>query len=652
MPMVVWGLLTKSAEDSQKIEEAIDAKISDHNADPDAHGLADMALYAHRSGDVLDHIAESVKNIKIEAKARAHIAIVDITGGGDYTDIQEAINYAEGKEGGIIFIRHGNYQLANDLQLKKRVDLIGEGPKETILDFQNAAKGIKGYGIFNWLGKVYSNVQWTNGSPIVTFPAGTTLIDDKTTAGMYVFDTGALEQNWLIASVDSQTQLTLSQNYTGSTHSGDACTRLYANWTNGSKIVTFNTGVNLISNGVVAEMLIIDEYQDNKTYVIDSVDSEIQLTITENYTGLTNSSQSRIRETVQPDNVLTDLGIKNSQADYAIDCPDGDLLTDKLETAVELNNIEFTSCKGIVRAYTHDKFSFIIGCRVYNCTGPILFDITSYLLRDNYFKIPGVNITLFAPEDKCAFINNIAELAHNYDTAIFDTTVHDDSHSQLFLGNSFFDVEVFDRRTDGRVYHSFVGNYLSSASINPLVWQNSRCGVVGNVFYGGFQFGVNSEYNTFVGNYVYKEITDLGLGNTFLNNAYTRNVDEKKSVRMTSSGISGLGEGAVVILRSTAAGDEVYSTTIKGDDKVFGMLDENWASVSLRSVLTQGKTTKLKVNGTDAIAIGDFLCTYTVAGISCKAGAGDMAFAIALEAYAVADSNGVLDALLITPRKL
>ena len=55
---------------------------------------------------------------------------------------------------------------------------------------------------------------------------------------------------------------------------------------------------------------------------------------------------------------------------------------------------------------------------------------------------------------------------------------------------------------------------------------------------------------------------------------------------------------------------------------------------------------------TIAIAIGDFLYTYTVAGISGKAGTGDMAFAIALEAYAVADSLGVLDALIISPLRM
>ena len=65
MPIETWGLLTKSADDATKIEEEIDNRIADHNADPNAHGLADMALYAHRTGDVLDHLEYSVKPLKL-----------------------------------------------------------------------------------------------------------------------------------------------------------------------------------------------------------------------------------------------------------------------------------------------------------------------------------------------------------------------------------------------------------------------------------------------------------------------------------------------------------------------------------------------------------------------------------------------------------
>ena len=118
----------------------------------------------------------------------------------------------------------------------------------------------------------------------------------------------------------------------------------------------------------------------------------------------------------------------------------------------------------------------------------------------------------------------------------------------------------------------------------------------------------------------------------------------------TSGGSLNLGH--VVILKAVAAGNEVTTTTTQGHDSVFGMVLETIADAAFGKILTGGKTTGLKVDGTTDIAIGDFLGTFTTAGIAMKAAAGDMAFAIALEAYATNDSLGVIDALLVTPRKI
>ena len=77
---------------------------------------------------------------------------------------------------------------------------------------------------------------------------------------------------------------------------------------------------------------------------------------------------------------------------------------------------------------------------------------------------------------------------------------------------------------------------------------------------------------------------------------------------------------------------------------------ESTANTNFGVVLQTGYTKLLKVNGTTDIAIGDFLGTFTSAGIAMKASAGDMCFAMALEAYTTDDSNGVIDALLFSPR--
>ena len=121
---------------------------------------------------------------------------------------------------------------------------------------------------------------------------------------------------------------------------------------------------------------------------------------------------------------------------------------------------------------------------------------------------------------------------------------------------------------------------------------------------------------------------------------------------MTNTSGGDLVRGDVVVLKAAAAGNEITTTVNQGDDMVFGMLDEDIVDTAAGYVQTEGKTTVLKVNGTVAIAIGDPLGTLNAVQIAMKAAAGDMAFAIALEAYAGADSLGVIDALLIKPRKI
>lgn len=122
--------------------------------------------------------------------------------------------------------------------------------------------------------------------------------------------------------------------------------------------------------------------------------------------------------------------------------------------------------------------------------------------------------------------------------------------------------------------------------------------------------------------------------------------------RMYNNSGGTIDRGDVVRYGADASGEYVTTTTTVGDDYVFGMSDETTTNGSYGIIRTTGVTDYLKVNGTTDIAIGDFLCTYSTAKIAQKAAAGDMAFAIALEAYTSNDSNGVITALLITPRKL
>lgn len=148
------------------------------------------------------------------------------------------------------------------------------------------------------------------------------------------------------------------------------------------------------------------------------------------------------------------------------------------------------------------------------------------------------------------------------------------------------------------------------------------------------------------------KILDSGTANTAKNNAGMDLQSEKAFSRMENTSGGPLVAGDCVVLKAVAAGDEVDTTVAQGDDLIFGMLDENIANAAHGAIQTEGKTAKLKCNGVVAIAIGDLLGTFAGAGIAMKAAAGDMAFAVALEVYAGADSLGVIDAILIKPRKV
>jgi hypothetical protein len=121
-------------------------------------------------------------------------------------------------------------------------------------------------------------------------------------------------------------------------------------------------------------------------------------------------------------------------------------------------------------------------------------------------------------------------------------------------------------------------------------------------------------------------------------------------VKNTSGG--NLVAGNVVVLKAVATGNEITTSVTEGDPKVLGMLVENINNNAYGYVLVSGKTALLMANGVVDIAIGDLLGTYTSAGIAMKASAGDMVFAVALEAYTADDSSGIIDALLISPRKI
>lgn len=176
--------------------------------------------------------------------------------------------------------------------------------------------------------------------------------------------------------------------------------------------------------------------------------------------------------------------------------------------------------------------------------------------------------------------------------------------------------------------------------------------------YSSTAYDINSSVN-FIGNDVagggsVDPKSRIDMANTeqfqsFMNlNENTRTI-RKYIVMKNTVGIT-IAAGSPVILKAVATGDEVVTTTTGGDDKVIGVADEAISNNAWGRILVEGYSTIVRANGTTDIAIGDLLTTDTNAGIAKKAGAGDMVFGMALEAYATDDTAGVLDALIFSPR--
>jgi len=142
MTQLNWGNLAKDLNNPQTIAEATAAAITVHNDDPDAHIGPTRALESHRAAEIIDHRAESIVNDKIRPNARTYIAIVDNNSPADYDTIEDALDYACTKGSGTVYVRKGNYTPTRQLKFKYGVDLIGEGPGETVI---NRTAGVSDY---------------------------------------------------------------------------------------------------------------------------------------------------------------------------------------------------------------------------------------------------------------------------------------------------------------------------------------------------------------------------------------------------------------------------------------------------------------------------------------------------------------------------
>ncbi len=198
---------------------------------------------------------------------------------------------------------------------------------------------------------------------------------------------------------------------------------------------------------------------------------------------------------------------------------------------------------------------------------------------------------------------------------------------------------------------------LFASNYNLLIGNMCRQGALANQpIYGIRIAGATCNKNCVISNDLHDagktaNFNDAGTCTTVMNNRDAEITDVRDLVKVKNTSGGALAAGDVVILKSVAAGNEIITTAVLGDDKVFGMVAEAIANTESGLVLIQGKTTVLSgSNDHGAIVIGDFLVCNDTVKEACLAAAGDMAFAISLEDCDAA--NQALDALLIVPRKI
>lgn len=139
------------------------------------------------------------------------LAVSPTTEGGSMGDIQRAINMAERRGGGTVYIRNGTYTEAEDIIVPTSVSVVGESYGGVIIAMagpvQMKAEGSAPYST--------GTIGVTNGSPNVT-GSGTSWLANLTTGHKITID--GLPRT--IVAVTGDTSLILRDNYYGTTSSG------------------------------------------------------------------------------------------------------------------------------------------------------------------------------------------------------------------------------------------------------------------------------------------------------------------------------------------------------------------------------------------------------------------------------------------------
>lgn len=521
--------------------------------------------------DVIDDGYRPEDNADKTEKHQQVKAIVDISGAGDFSDLQQAIDYVNSLDGGTILINPGTYILKNNITIYSNITLEGRSPQDTILSFNTTAKSILVKGASNYTtGAISINA----GASIVV---GVGTVWTTLTTNHYIL---LGNSNWFkITAITDDTHLTIETPYFGENLSG------------------VNYVASIIANNV----------EINKLTITGSTTHAIDAQYTNNF--------------------------KMFNVFLLANGGDG----------LYLDTTNWNILDYVVGAYNTGRGFYANKMLNSSCNRFFLFTNL------------GSGGTIEGDSEDNAFhfmksYNNLIGLTINSSSNNVFTTFdarYNNNQGLYINGGDYLTINMI---ADGNLDDGIrvTGDSNNIIIDESLIQNNGSWGlnVVQNTVDNLLMTGCSLENNTA------GPIIDGGTGTILRNNQGVPETMDKEYKRMKNTSGAAVDAGDIVILKAVAAGDEVTTTTTQGDDKVYGMAIETIANNSYGRIQTLGLTNALKVDGTTDIAIGDFIGAFTTAKIGMKAAAGDMAIAYALEAYIANDSLGVIDCIIIKPRKI
>lgn len=119
-----------------------DITADDFEALIETGGIDSAILKVFDPNKFLDN---SISNSVIKPNFRSFKAVVGHSGsaGTDFSNIQSAIDKVNSLGGGPILIKEGTYTVINDITVYSKIQLYGEGPGKTIIDFNSTANQFK-----------------------------------------------------------------------------------------------------------------------------------------------------------------------------------------------------------------------------------------------------------------------------------------------------------------------------------------------------------------------------------------------------------------------------------------------------------------------------------------------------------------------------